>query len=403
MRRNDLSGTGAVFKFTLAQYMKSKSTIITMLLLVLASLGSLLIAAYSMDGAEELSISEINLENSSDVMMTAEMIKDVNPAFGALTENPDADVTVSVAFDGGSWAVSARGDAPQSELEALETAAAAAFNAARAGMTAYASRAVTMEEYLSDDDGSDFAASFTVTYVYGVIVLILVMLSSGYIVRSVIEEKASRLVETLILSVSPMALILGKILACLCLVAMQLMLMVLGGGAAILISKYFMSSNALIQMVSSTGAMSALKNLDILSAFALIISILLGFFTFAEIASISSACCDRMEDMNSATMAVMLPALAGYLLGCMAPAFEGAAATVLSFIPFASVFIAPAKYITGGIQAWVLPVSWAIQAGVIVILARFGKRVYSELIIHRGERIKLCGLLRMAGAGGEKI
>lgn len=325
MVRNDFSGTGKVFSFTLVQYLKTKSTIVTMLALTLVSLGSLLVAAFSMDSS------------------------------------------------GGAMAADA---------------------------AAYGVNVMALSDYMNPS-GTSFEAGFTVTYVYGVIVLILVMLSSSYIIRSVVEEKASRLVESLMLSISPLALILGKILACLCLVLIQLAMLAVGGALAAIISKEFLTGTSLMGMISATGALSALKNLNGFTALAVVISIGLGYVTFAEIAAISSACCDRMEDINSATTAVLLPAMAGYLLGCMAPAFEGAAAVVMSILPFAGIFIAPAKYIMGEISVLVLLISWILQAGVALGLAIFGKKVYSAIIIHRGERIKLRALLGMAKGGAK--
>lgn len=323
MRRNDLAGTGQVFRFTLCQYLKSRSTIISMILMVAVSIGSLLVAAHTM--------------------------------------------------------------APAPVYEGAETA--------------FAVNVMSLDDYLAPADEVSFEAGFAVTYVYGVAVLILVMMSSGYVIRSVVEEKASRLVETLMLSISPLALIAGKILACLCLVLIQLMLMILGGAAAAVISRTF-SGAPLMGLISAAGALSALSEANIFTLIAMIVSVLLGFFVFAEIAAISSACCDRMEDMSAATMAVMMPALAGYLLGCAAPAFQGNAAVVMSVVPVAGIFIGPAKYLTGEIGFAVLAASWAIQALTAAALAIFGKRVYAQLMIHRGGRIRMRRLMRLARRGG---
>lgn len=324
MRRNEFSGTGQVFKFTLCQYLKAKSTIVAMLVMVLISMGSLLVAGMSMGEAA--------------------------PAGGTVM---------------------------------------------------YETSVMSVSEYFEKAEEVSFEAGFTVTYVYSIAVLILTMMSSSYIIRSVVEEKSSRLAETLVMSVSPMALIMGKILACLCLVLMQLLLLVLGGAAAAVISKEFFAGTNVFQMIMSTGALAAIKNLNAAGAFAVIVSILLGYFTFAQVAAISSACCDKMEDMGNATAAVLFPAMAGYLVGCMAPAFQGTAAAVMSIVPLAGTFVGPAKFLTGEVGFGVMCASWLVQILIIAILAVFGKRVYSELIISRGERVKMRRLLGMARGGGK--
>ena len=43
--------------------------------------------------------------------------------------------------------------------------------------------------------------------------MILCLMSASYVIRAVVEEKDSRLVELLLVSVKPMALLAGKILA----------------------------------------------------------------------------------------------------------------------------------------------------------------------------------------------
>ena len=45
--------------------------------------------------------------------------------------------------------------------------------------------------------------------------------------------------------------------------------------------------------------------------------------------------------------------------------------------------------------------SWLIQALLVAALAWLSARVYADLIIHRGNRIKMKELLRMAGSGKE--
>lgn len=316
-------------------------------------------------------------------------------------ERADATLTIELRDDG--YAISAQGDLENSELAQLENAALTAFELERVGSRAYMGRAMALDEYVNgaqeEEDG--FSASFTVSYVYSILVLVLVMLSSSYIIRSVLEEKASRLVEMLMVSVKPLALILGKILASMCLVLVQLMLMALGGVLAAKLAARFAGAE-LTQMVLATGALSVLAELDVMSAVAAVVSILLGFLTFSLIGGLSASCCDSMEDMNSATTATVFTALGGYLAAMVASAFDGAAATVFSLIPFVSVFVAPVKYLEGSISIGVLIAAWALQAAVIALMALLCRRVYAALIMHTGSRVKLKGMLRMAGIGGGK-
>ncbi len=406
MRRSEFTGTGNVFRFTLAQYFKAKSTIITMLLMVMAVIFSVFIAGFSVSGdGSAPAISTVAIINRTGYAISASDIAACDRALSGLSETaPErADATLTIELRDDGYAISAQGDLENSELAQLENAALTAFELERVGSRAYMGRAMALDEYVNgaqeEEDG--FSASFTVSYVYSILVLVLVMLSSSYIIRSVLEEKASRLVEMLMVSVKPLALILGKILASMCLVLVQLMLMALGGVLAAKLAARFAGAE-LTQMVLATGALSVLAELDVMSAVAAVVSILLGFLTFSLIGGLSASCCDSMEDMNSATTATVFTALGGYLAAMVASAFDGAAATVFSLIPFVSVFVAPVKYLEGSISIGVLIAAWALQAAVIALMALLCRRVYAALIMHTGSRVKLKGMLRMAGIGGGK-
>lgn len=405
MRSSDLAGTGKVFGFTLAQYLKSKGTIVIMLVMALAAIGSIFIAGWSMDAGEEYAgISSVAIMNRTGHALSAEDIAACDAALAGLYEDaPErAEAELTIELKDGAYLITAVGDASEEELAALEKAAQTAFDIIRAGGSPLAGGAMTLEEYLEpEDDGHDFAAGFTVSYVYAILVLMLVMLSSSYIIRSVVEEKASRLVEMLMISVRPLALILGKVMASMCLVVIQLAIMLGGAYAAAKIMGEF-SGASLVQLVDATGAGALLAGLDGFSIFAALISILLGFFTFSLIGGLSASCCDSMEDINTASTATVLTALAGYLVAMVATAFEGTAAAVFSLVPFVSVFVAPVKFLEGSISAGILFAAWALQLVVIALLAALCRKVYAALIIHTGSRVKLRGLLRIAGIGGGK-
>lgn len=407
MLRNELTGTGHVFRFTLAQYLKSASTIVTMLVMVAAIIASVFIAGYSMDEGEQIAgnICTINIINRTGVPVSADDIAACDMSLAGLTEaSPDrADAVLTIKLAGDSYAISASGEnVDEYAAMRLESAALEVFEMARAGVQIYSSRAMTMEEYLggAQADGDDFAASFTVTYVYSILVLVLVMLSSSYIIRSVLEEKASRLVEMLMVSVKPLALIIGKILASMCLVVIQLALMAAGGFAAVRLVGYFGGNTDMARMVASTDVLSMLEGLDAFTVFAAFVSIMLGFLTFALIGGLSASCCDSMDDMNTASTATVFAALAGYLAATAASGLGGTGAAVFSLMPFVSVFVAPVKYLEGHIGIGVLLTAWALQLGVIALLALLCRRTYAALIMHTGGRIKLKGLIRMAGIGG---
>jgi len=406
MRRSDLTGTGKVFRFTLMQYLKARSTIITMLVMVLAVIGSVFIAGYSMGAGEQAAgvISSVAFRNTTGVPLTAGDIAAYDPYYSGLYETwtDDADVLIVLYEEEGAYHVRAEGAVDISELMRMENAASGAFGIVAAGGRVLSGNALTLEEYLEPAaQEDDFAASFTVSYVYSILVMVLTMLSSSYIIRSVLEEKASRLVEMLMVSVKPLALILGKILASMCLVIIQLALLAAGGFLAAKLAGSLLGSTGLIEMVTGTGVLASLQNLNAFSVIAALISILLGFLTLALVGGLSASCCDSMDDINSASTVTMFTAIGGYMVGIFAGSFgSGSASVIFSLIPVVSVFVAPVKYLEGDISVIVLLAAWVIQIAVIAGLAHITRRTYAALIMHTGGRVKLRHIFRVAGIGG---
>ena len=77
----------------------------------------------------------------------------------------------------------------------------------------------------------------------------------------------------------------------------------------------------------------------------------------------------------------------------------GTAIRILSALPFISVFIAPARYLSGDIGFGLLALSWLLQAIAAFLLVRLCAAVYGALMIHRGEKVGLKQVLRMAKGG----
>jgi ABC-type Na+ efflux pump permease subunit len=347
----------------------------------------------------------VRIENSTDYAVTAQDIAAANPIYTNLKEvaEGEAGATITIAEQNGAYVVSAEGGYSSGELSTLENAALSAFNAVRAGGGSFTSSVMTISEYRSPEkEGDQFTARFTVTYAYSILVMVLVMYSTSYIIRAVIEEKASKLVELLMISVKPLALILGKILASMCLVLIELVVIAVGVGGSILVSRFALHSTALMDMFTGSGTIAAIQNLNGASIAVILISILLGYFTFSIIGGISGACCSETDEMNKANMSVVLLVMGGYLASSVFAAFDSqAVAIATSIIPFVSVFSAPTRYMMGDISPILLIASWALQILLIIGLSAFGRRVYAALIMHRGERIKLKELFGMA-KGGER-
>ena len=254
---------------------------------------------------------------------------------------------------------------------------------------------MTIDEFLGPDHIS-YDSRYTLQYAYSIIVMIVCIFSCTYIVRAIIEEKSSKLVETLMVSIRSEAMIMGKILAVISFVAIMVIAIVLAFALSYFVTGMFMDTSFIGRILENAGITSQTMNLGFDMIAAVVISILIGCLMLSLIAALSGAGCSTMEDMESANMAATMMILACYLVTVFAAPFGSGPAVILSLCPFISAFAAPTYYVTGDIGLAILILSWVIQIVCIFLLYKLSGKIYDSLIMYKGSRMKLGKIFSMA-------
>lgn len=239
--------------------------------------------------------------------------------------------------------------------------------------------------------------NFWVQYAYSVIVLLLCVITSTYIVRAIVEEKSTKLVELLTVSVSPLALILGKVLADMTYV-FALVLAMIGSMALSGVATSLLWEGPSVQAtLAALGIATDEWTLSPLTVVAFLVSVLLSYLTVSFLSALSGAACSQVEEADAANTTAMLFVLSGYLLSAVLIAFDGAGAVWFSVLcPGISAFAAPIRYLLGDVPFWALMLSWVLQAGVLWLLLRLSAKVYRDMIYYQGKRLKWKEIFRMA-------
>lgn len=404
----DLSGTGQVYRFTLSQLLKSRANRVTLIIMVLLAAVSMpltaLLGGEMPETSDTAGLASVRVDNRTDLVL--DFSGDAYWAdtdFSADAGEPDAVVTVTGDETGYQVAVVGSESAHAGELSQLaETARQAVRDAClqAAGLSSRQLEALTAStgEEDSHEDG------FWVQYGYSILAMILCLMSASYVIRAVVEEKDSRLVELLLVSVKPMALLAGKILAVMAFTFGWLLAMLAGLGVSCGLTAGLMGSGVLQKQLSGLLAAVPRVQEDLWQAagvlLVLLVSLGLGYLTMSLIGGVAGACCSGMEDAGEATGPVMLLTMAGYLASCVVGAVPSGPAAVFSTLcPVVSIFCAPVQFAGGNVSFWLVLASWAIQAAVIWGLLTLASRVYAGLIVHRGSRVKLRELMSMAKGG----
>ncbi len=426
LSKHDFTGTGKVFRFTLTAHVKNKSNLVSLAIMLLLALASIPLAIIFSGGstveAEQSAVKAVYIRNETPFMLDMEAFS-ADAYFAGTRFSSDSgqdpadleagDIYVEIRAENEGYYSITLSCAPKdewddAELTRLKTALNLAFDNARLlavgadetqtalVSTPFTTEVVTERDYRSASDIS-FDTRFSVQYVYSIFVMMISIMAASYIARAIVEEKASKLVELLMVSVRPLALILGKILAVMVFIFGMFLSIVLAFVLSYAVSGIFLDVSSLSQMLASFGINGQSLNLSPMTVVIVLISLVLGYFTFSILSGISGTCCSTMEDIEYAQLSSILVIMTGYLVSCVAAAFtSGPAPVIVSLLPVVSVFCAPVSYVCGNISFPLLCLSWGIQALVVAGLALFCARVYNELLIHRGARVKLRQLLSMA-------
>jgi ABC-type Na+ efflux pump permease subunit len=434
MTRSDFAGTGRVFSFTLAQYLKSKSAIAMMVLMIVLASVCTVIMVSSTAGMVPVSFNadRVVIINESGYNLRTEDIAGFTPELAgvdiAITEEDFAAVLrqldslpgsvallIEKADDGGLSVTAHTGTGSTVNsytTSVLSGAVTEALSLARwreagigdeqikSAFTPFSVSSLSYNQYMNrQKDGLPGGESyFWVSYAYSIIVMMLVNFSTSYIVRSVVEEKASKLVELLMVSVKPLALLLGKILATMCFMVLNMFLLILSVAITVFVINNFTDMSLSPEILAAVGINLTSGGAGILLIPVVLISVVLGYLTFSIIGGIAGACCSNMEQIGAAVNIVSFLALFGYMTALFSSIFGSRELlAVFSLLPVVSIFVAPVTYASGIIGFGILFVSWLLQAAVVALLAAFGARVYGALLIHKGNRVGLRQLFSIAG------
>ncbi|MGI8685267.1 MAG: ABC transporter permease [Acidimicrobiales bacterium] len=224
-------------------------------------------------------------------------------------------------------------------------------------------------------DGDDAAG---VAFLGSLVLYVLLITYGSWIANSVVQEKASRVIEVLLAAVRPIDLLVGKVL----------------GVGVVALGQGLVFAGAGIAAAFAVGS-DNLPDGTALSIASALLWLLVGFgfysFAYATAASLAS----RQEDAQSASMPLAVVLLLAYFAGAGAGEEPGAALVrVLSFFPPTAPIVMPARVAAGGVAAWEPLVSIAVMLVGTYGMARLAAHVFPRVALHSGARLKLRVALR---------
>lgn len=263
------------------------------------------------------------------------------------------------------------------------------------------------------------AINYFVPIVVSLVLFMMIFAYGQIVAQSIATEKTSRVMELLLTSVRPLAVVIGKVLSMGLVCLMQFMLVGMVGGIAFAVSAPFGIGGELVDIMNNVSAVTAenaeiaaalentLGNFGILHIILIFVIFILGFVFFALIAALVGASVSRMEDLPAAMQPYSILGVVGMYLAYFPvignlDSLETGAASVNGmqifsyYFPLSSPFALPSALLLGHLSMLEVFIAVGILALFTALVAVLVAKVYEMIILHNGNLLKFKDIIAMA-------
>ncbi len=437
MKKSSITGWRDVFSFTLIQTLKNKAYLISLILLLALAAASMPVINMLTSGSEDMDapnpVSKVYVYNNTSLpdMDFNGLLKDErlnHIAFELRTGNYDQiveqienreqnSVVLTINNTDGMYSLAflkaSKGPVKDRSLDQLSSAVSKQFDAFKLealGVTEEQAMLlhteVTSRVSLADAGGniivkeSSAISNAEYWFIYGILFVILMvnMMASTQIATSIVTEKSTRVVEYLLTSVKPLALMVGKILAMLCAVLIQMVTMVVMLFASNKISATLSTGESVMSQYLPQDLFGNLNLVNILLCFVLVV---FGIVFYATLAGLAGATVSKLEEISEGLTLFTIVNLVGVYVGLgaantMMASSDNAYVTFSLLFPLSSPFVLPGAILVGKASLAMAGIAIVLQLVFIVLLFRFVAKVYETLILHTGNKIKVKDLVKLS-------
>ena len=282
---------------------------------------------------------------------------------------------------------------------------------------------VSMATYTIGEAGEEKITSsevyMIISMVLSIIIYMFIAMFSGMVMQSVIEEKASRVVEVLVSSVKATELMFGKIIGVACVALTQfflwiiLTLVLVGGFSAFGGFSSMMGDPAqaeqMLEMTGMTATMGGVSTEDMMTmaqdqselstvfstlkdinwvqmVLAFIVYFALGYLLYASFFAAIGSAVENEADTNQLQMPVTVPLLLAFFIALYA--FNAPDSAVVwwgSMIPFTSPIVMLAR-IPFGVPGWELALSIGLLVATFIACGWVSAKIYKIGILMFGKK-----------------
>ncbi|MGA9231250.1 MAG: ABC transporter permease [Exiguobacterium oxidotolerans] len=378
-----------LYRFSLLQKLRSKSFLISTVLLVVFLVGltniERIIDWFSGDDPKIAVVSSLDAD-IIPVLKESGIKTDVDKKDFTLKEARDVvkkgtyDAVALMTDD--PYAVTLISESPEQQLQMQLSAALKQVRDQRIiaeaeidpTLLASIAEPVAMKQELTSTGGKSeeelFAAS-SLVYILLFLMYFTIAIYGGMIVSEIANEKSSRVMELLISAVSPIQHMLAKILSIATVSMIQLSLLIFVG--------YYSGKQ------SSLFDRLALDSLGIRTISYLFLFFLLGYFLYATLLAALGSLVSRVEDAQQVTLPVIMLIVIAFTISMFSlNAPTNQAVVVLSFIPFFTPMLMFLRVMLTDVPIWQVVLSVGLMGASIALALFVGTKFYRGGVLFYG-------------------
>jgi ABC-2 type transport system permease protein len=231
--------------------------------------------------------------------------------------------------------------------------------------------------------------AFLIGYAIAYVLFLVITVYAVAVMRSVVQEKTTRVMELMVATVKPRSLMAGKILG-------------VGGAGLVQVAVWLVIAALTLayreQILVVFGVSADNMALPSLTFDVIAIALaffVLGYFFYASMYAAVGAMVSTEQDTQQVQLPVTLLLIVGIVsVTSVSGDPRGVTAAIMTTIPFWSPLLMPMRYVLGGATPLDVVISLAILAAATVLIARAAAKIYRIGVLMYGKRPTAQELLR---------
>ena len=252
---------------------------------------------------------------------------------------------------------------------------------------------------VDQQNNDDMLKGFTpiLTFISIMVIYFIVIMYGNGITQNVVMEKASKLMDTMLVSVHPQAMIFGKMLGVLAAAFIQFFSWVIGLVVGLI------AGVKVIQMIKPgkdfavVTFLKSFKELNIFTPVNTIIAVLvliLGIVFYCALAAICGAISSSREEAASNQAIFVIALLISFYL-VLFGGMSGDVATWLYLLPFTSAMILPPQICAGTLDLGIGLAGLGIMVAATLLLIILAGKLYTMMALYKGKQVNIVTAFKM--------